>query len=134
MSTTFTSIWPIIRTKTNRDSHGEVTSMSLHRSTYYPTTFTARQEKIRQEKRTISKQPEKGRYSSQNNRVHASKAYRRNFSPRPSAVFDMVQYYVFPKIFGLVERGWNAYPEWSPVPNDDKQALYERLGPFTTPR
>lgn len=28
----------------------------------------------------------KGRYSSQNNRVHASKAYRRNFSPRPSAV------------------------------------------------
>lgn len=40
--------------------------------------------------------------------------------------FDMVQYYVFPKIFGLVERGWNAYPEWSPVPNDDKQALYEK--------
>ena len=38
----------------------------------------------------------------------------------------MVQYYVFPKIFGLVERGWNAYPEWSPVPNDDKQALYEK--------
>lgn len=24
----------------------------------------------------------------------------------------MVEYYVFPKIFGLVERGWNAFPSW----------------------
>ena len=40
--------------------------------------------------------------------------------------FDMVQYYTFPKIFGLVERGWNTFPEWSPTPTDDKQALYEK--------
>ncbi len=40
--------------------------------------------------------------------------------------FDMVQYYTFPKIFGLVERGWNSYPDWAPAPNDDKQALYEK--------
>lgn len=40
--------------------------------------------------------------------------------------FDRVQYYIFPKIFGLVERGWNAYPDWSPTPADDKQALYEK--------
>ncbi len=40
--------------------------------------------------------------------------------------FDMVEYYTFPKIFGLVERGWNAFPEWSPTPADDKQALYEK--------
>lgn len=26
--------------------------------------------------------------------------------------YDMVEYYVFPKIFGLVERGWNASPAW----------------------
>ena len=40
--------------------------------------------------------------------------------------FDMVQYYTFPKIFGLVERGWNAFPEWSPTTSDDKQPLYEK--------
>lgn len=40
--------------------------------------------------------------------------------------FDMVEYYTFPKIFGLVERGWNAFPEWSPTPSDNKQALYEK--------
>ena len=39
--------------------------------------------------------------------------------------FDMVQYYIFPKIFGLVERGWNSFPEWTPTPGNDKQALYE---------
>ena len=39
--------------------------------------------------------------------------------------FDMIQYYIFPKIFGLVERGWNSFPEWTPTPGNDKQALYE---------
>lgn len=29
--------------------------------------------------------------------------------------YDMVEYYLFPKIFGLVERGWNASPEWSKI-------------------
>ncbi len=27
--------------------------------------------------------------------------------------FDQLQYYVLPKMLGLVERGWNADPEWS---------------------
>jgi type 1 glutamine amidotransferase len=27
--------------------------------------------------------------------------------------FDMVTYYLFPKMLGLVERAWNASPEWS---------------------
>jgi hexosaminidase len=27
--------------------------------------------------------------------------------------FDMVEYYLFPKIYGLVERAWNIQPEWS---------------------
>lgn len=40
--------------------------------------------------------------------------------------FDQVQYYIFPKIFGLVERGWNASPDWSPTPTDDKQTQYEK--------
>lgn len=39
--------------------------------------------------------------------------------------FEQAQYYIFPKIFGLVERGWNATPDWSPTPTDDKEALYE---------
>lgn len=27
--------------------------------------------------------------------------------------YDMVEYYLFPKMFGLAERGWNATPDWS---------------------
>lgn len=27
--------------------------------------------------------------------------------------YDMVEYYFFPKMFGLSERGWNAVPDWA---------------------
>lgn len=27
--------------------------------------------------------------------------------------YDMIEYLLFPKIFGLIERGWNAQPDWS---------------------
>ena len=37
--------------------------------------------------------------------------------------FDMVESYVFPKILGLVERGWNASPEWGEGSTD--VALYD---------
>ncbi|MFR9166414.1 MAG: family 20 glycosylhydrolase [Dysgonomonas sp.] len=30
--------------------------------------------------------------------------------------FDMVEYYLFPKMFGLIERAWNAEPEWAKTP------------------
>ena len=26
--------------------------------------------------------------------------------------FQWVEYYMFPKVMGLVERGWNAHPDW----------------------
>lgn len=32
--------------------------------------------------------------------------------------YDMVEYYTFPKIFGLVERGWNTNPGWGKDPNN----------------
>ena len=125
MSTTFTSIWPTTG-QHERDSHGEVTSMGLHRSTYYPTTFTARQEKIRRRKNNL-KTAGKGKIqlTEEFASTHQKGVQAQLFSETIGS-FDMVQYYVFPKIFGLVERGWNAYPQWSPVPNDDKQALYEK--------
>lgn len=34
--------------------------------------------------------------------------------------FDMVEHYIFPKIFGLAERGWNASPEWESDPLGEK--------------
>ena len=34
--------------------------------------------------------------------------------------FDQVEYYLFPKIFGLVERAWNAQPDWSLSTNNQK--------------
>lgn len=35
--------------------------------------------------------------------------------------YDMVQSYIFPKIFGLVERAWNARPEWGEGSLDRKK-------------
>ncbi|MDR0429824.1 MAG: family 20 glycosylhydrolase [Tannerellaceae bacterium] len=26
--------------------------------------------------------------------------------------FDMIEYFLFPRVFGLIERAWNAQPEW----------------------
>lgn len=40
--------------------------------------------------------------------------------------YDMVEYYLFPKIFGLVERGWNASPEWAEI--KDRAAGEEAYG------
>jgi len=34
--------------------------------------------------------------------------------------FDMVEYYIFPKMFGLFDRAWNAEPEWSTPFDADK--------------
>jgi len=33
--------------------------------------------------------------------------------------YDMIEYYLFPKMFGLIERGWNAEPDWSQSDNDE---------------
>ena len=38
--------------------------------------------------------------------------------------YDQVEYYVFPKIFGLVERGWNAHPQWEHLTKEDEQEIY----------
>lgn len=40
--------------------------------------------------------------------------------------FNMVQAFVFPKLFGLAERGWNARPEWG--------GQYKNLSPFYAAR
>jgi hexosaminidase len=40
--------------------------------------------------------------------------------------YSTVQLYVFPKIFGIIERGWNSYPAWGADNEDSKQYLDER--------
>lgn len=40
--------------------------------------------------------------------------------------YKTVQYYVLPKIFGIVERGWNAYPSWGNDNYDSESYLNER--------
>jgi hexosaminidase len=32
--------------------------------------------------------------------------------------FEQVEYYLFPKIFGLAERAWNTQPEWAQTPDN----------------
>lgn len=49
--------------------------------------------------------------------------------------YAAVEYYIFPKIFGLVERGWNAHPIWENMRgekeisafNDDLTLFYAKL-------
>lgn len=40
--------------------------------------------------------------------------------------YNTVQYYTFPKIFGIVERGWNAIPAWGDDNEDSKLYLDQR--------
>jgi hexosaminidase len=40
--------------------------------------------------------------------------------------YNTVQYYTFPKIFGIVERGWNAVPAWGDDNEDSKLYLDQR--------
>ena len=53
--------------------------------------------------------------------------------------FDMVEYYLFPKMFGLIERAWNTHPEWQNEPLSDKYTnalrLYNRkISEYELPR
>jgi len=41
--------------------------------------------------------------------------------------YDMIESYLFPKMLGLVERGWNAKPAWSKFDNDDEYLKAKRL-------
>lgn len=41
--------------------------------------------------------------------------------------FDMVEYYLFPKMFGLIERAWNTHPDWEKDPMGDKYIRDLRL-------
>lgn len=45
--------------------------------------------------------------------------------------FEWVEYYTFPKILGLVERGWSAFPAWSTLTGEkERQAFNKELGLF----
>ena len=36
------------------------------------------------------------------------------------------EYYIFPKILGLVERGWNAHPSWETLHGQAEQQAFDR--------
>ena len=38
--------------------------------------------------------------------------------------FDAVEYFVFPKMLGLVERAWNAHPAWEHLTGAEEQKVY----------
>ena len=40
--------------------------------------------------------------------------------------FQWVEYYTFPKVMGLVERGWNAHPEWETLSGAMEQQAFDR--------
>ena len=40
--------------------------------------------------------------------------------------YDWLQYYLFPKYMGLVERGWNAHPAWEALEGAKEQETYNQ--------
>lgn len=40
--------------------------------------------------------------------------------------FQWVEYYTFPKVMGLVERGWNAHPDWETLSGAAEQQTFDR--------
>lgn len=40
--------------------------------------------------------------------------------------FDGVEYLLFPKIMGLAERGWNAYPAWEGLQGAQEQQAFDK--------
>lgn len=40
--------------------------------------------------------------------------------------FDGVEYLLFPKIMGLAERGWNAYPAWEGLQGAQEQRAFDK--------
>ena len=40
--------------------------------------------------------------------------------------FQWVEYYMFPKVMGLVERGWNAHPDWETLSGAAEQQTFDR--------
>lgn len=40
--------------------------------------------------------------------------------------FQWVEYYMFPKVMGLVERGWNAHPNWENLSGTAEQQAFDR--------
>lgn len=40
--------------------------------------------------------------------------------------FQWVEYYIFPKILGLVERGWNTHPAWENLSGEKEQQAFNR--------
>lgn len=40
--------------------------------------------------------------------------------------FQWVEYYIFPKVMGLVERGWNAHPAWETLSGVAEQQAFDR--------
>jgi len=53
------------------------------------------------------------------NQRHNIKGIEGQFWAETIRSFEMIEYRLFPKLFGLIERGWNASPQWSKA-NDDK--------------
>lgn len=44
--------------------------------------------------------------------------------------FDHVTYYLFPKVLGILERGWNANPEWAETTVSDDPAFMSAFDKF----
>lgn len=40
--------------------------------------------------------------------------------------YQQVEYYTFPKIMGLAERGWNAHPVWENLSGSTEAQAYEQ--------
>jgi hexosaminidase len=73
------------------------------------------------------KQATKTKVALDENKRHNIKGIEGQFWAETVRSFSMIEYQFFPKMFGLIERGWNSSPQWSKA-DDDKE--YETAKQF----
>ncbi|MDR1198041.1 MAG: carbohydate-binding domain-containing protein [Prevotellaceae bacterium] len=61
------------------------------------------------------------------NAQHQIKGLQGQFFAETLKSFEMVEYQFFPKMFGLVERAWNAQPQWSQTKGEQAYETEKQL-------
>lgn len=71
-------------------------------------------------------QLEKGKEVLLQDKVHNIKGIQAQLFTETIRDYESVEYYIFPKILGLVERGWNAHPDWENMRGDQEQKAFDK--------
>jgi len=69
---------------------------------------------------------EKGKEELQRGNIRNIKGVQAQLFAETIRSFQWAEYYIFPKILGLVERGWNTHPVWETLHGTQEQEAFNR--------